>query len=751
VIRRLAVLAAIGVPLLAVAPPASAGTDERAVERVLVISLPDVVWDEIQDANLPNLTSLFEESAIADMTARSVLRRSLPGGAYVTMGAGSRALGDPIEDGLAFDRGELYGGEPAEQVYARRMGSAPDGEVFSVAIPSIEDANDDVPYDPEIGALGDALENAGVARAVIANSDAPSEADVVPNVDLGTTVLRREAALGLADGDGNVTAGAVGPRLLVDDPAAPYGVRLDQDAVLAAFDRAWATEPTVALVEASDLARASDYESFTTSAQGDRLWAESLMSTDRLVGALLERVDPTTDAVLVVGPYLDAGRRGLTVAALRTPDLEPGLLRSASTRRSGFVTLGDVAPTVLDLLDIERPSAMEGRPFERGSSGGGYDDRVDFLVTVEKEARFRDTIVTPVGLASVAIQAGLALAAAAMLTWHVLARRGRRLLEVLALASLGMYPATHLAGLVSFTSTGPYWAFVLLVALAIGVVSFAVGWRDALDPLLVVLAIILGLLLVDVVLGAPLQLNTALGYSPTAAFRFSGFGNLAFAELAAAAILLACLLVTRLGRDVGLPVALGVLLVALLADGMPMWGSDVGGVLAATPAFLVVALLLWGGRVRARAIALAGAGTAFAIAAFAVLDRVRPAGAETHLGRLVDRVSDDGWGSFETVVIRKAETSLQTFQDSVWTFMLPVALAFLAYLIWAPPGRLGRLVNRYPELRTALVGVGIAAVLGAALNDSGVAVPGVMLAILNGALVYLVLRDDAARSGRETV
>jgi hypothetical protein len=615
------------------------------------------------------------------------------------------------------------------------MGRLPDAPVFSVALPAIEDANDDVPYDPEIGALGDTLADAGVQRAVLANAD--------ERTDAGRLVLRREAVLGLAGVDGTVDAGAVGPSLLVPDPAAPFGTRLDNEAVVAAFERSWGDDPAVVLVEASDLTRADDYTDVATSEQADALWDESLAATDELVGELLERVDPESDAVLVVGPYLEPGRRGLTVAALRAPDLEPGLLRSASTRRSGFVTLGDVAPTVLDLLDLERPSAMEGRSFERGSTGGNYDERVDFLVNAEKEARFRDTLVTPVGLAVVVVQAGLALAAVALLAWPTVFRRGGRMVEFLAVASLGMFPATHLAGLVPFDSAGPYWAFVLVVALALGALAFALGFRDPLDPLIIVLGVIFGLLVIDVLFGARLQFNTALGYSPTAAFRFTGFGNLTFAELAASAILLACLLVHRLGRRVGLPVALGVLFVALLADGMPMWGADVGGVLAATPAFLVVALMLWGGRIRARAVGYAVAATVLAIGAFAVLDRVRPAGAETHLGRLVDRVGDDGWDSFETVVLRKAETSLQTFVDSIWTLMIPVALLFLAFLIWAVPGRLGRLVARYPEMRPALVGVGIVAVLGAALNDSGVAVPGVMLAILNAALVYLALRTEA--------
>ena len=44
---------------------------------------------------------------------------------------------------------------------------------------------------------------------------------------------------------------------------------------------------------------------------------------------------------------------------------------------------------------------------------------------------------------------------------------------------------------------------------------------------------------VDVALGSRLQLNTPFGYSPIVAGRFQGFGNLAFAILAAGALVVA--------------------------------------------------------------------------------------------------------------------------------------------------------------------------------------------------------------------
>ena len=93
---------------------------------------------------------------------------------------------------------------------------------------------------------------------------------------------------------------------------------------------------------------------------------QALHRTDALFGRLLEHVDLKRDAVIVVGPAHSTRSPTLTVLGMQGPGIEPGLLRSATTRRSGFVQLIDVAPTILDLMHIDRPTSMEGRPVEVG-------------------------------------------------------------------------------------------------------------------------------------------------------------------------------------------------------------------------------------------------------------------------------------------------------------------------------------------------------------------------------------------------
>ncbi len=697
------------------------------VDRVLIVSVPTLAWEDLDGDQTPRLDALLDESGVADLSVRVVERATSRGDGYLTLGAGGRARASGPDSGEAFEDGERFGAADAVDAFARRTGRQPDGGLFVMPVVTIIGENRTLPLDTEVGALADALEAADIHRAVIANADG------------GEGTYRRDAVLGLMGVDGTVPDGSVSAAILTEDPESAYGVRLDTAAAFAAFDEAWSADRAVVLVESSDLARTDEYLPNASAAQRSELQSEALERTDELVAGLLERVDAERDAVLVVGPYHADEKVQLTVAGLRAPDLEPGLLRTAVTRRSGFVTLGDVAPTVLALLDVPRPSSMEGRPFERGDTGGTAADRRSFLVEADRGARFRDSVVGPATAAVVLVSIAVALAASIAVSWpqRWLIRSSR----FAALVVLGVLPATYLAGLVPFYDLAAvwYWVFLMSVGAAIAGFCLLVGVRHPIDPLIAALAVIVGLLAVDVVLGATMQLNTVAGYSPTVGGRFAGFGNLAFAQFAAGSIILAGLCAHRIGGRKGVAAAVAILVAAVVVDGAPFWGSDIGGVLTLVPAAGVTIAALVGWRMRARAVAALAAVALAALAVFGAVDLARPAERRTHLGRLLESVRAEGWSAFEVVARRKLESNLDVLASSVWALMVPVALAFVLYLLWRSPGRLRRLGELVPEWRAVVLGFIVAAVLGFALNDSGIAVPVVMLLVMSSSLVFLVL------------
>jgi hypothetical protein len=107
---------------------AGAGETDPTARRLLVSSLPDGTWKDVNDHDLPNLNRFLDAAAVADLTNRSVRRDSRLGDGYITLGAGARSIGNlsrTATDGQAFEVGERLGLDTAGQVYARRTGRDP--------------------------------------------------------------------------------------------------------------------------------------------------------------------------------------------------------------------------------------------------------------------------------------------------------------------------------------------------------------------------------------------------------------------------------------------------------------------------------------------------------------------------------------------------------------------------------------------------------------------------------------------------
>jgi hypothetical protein len=272
----------------------------------------------------------------------------------------------------------------------------------------------------------------------------------------------------------------------------------------------------------------------------------------------------------------------------------------------------------------------------------------------------------------------------------------------------------------------------LVLALSVALVALRLGegrsWVIAAGA---VTGLTFGVLVLDVLTGSRLQLDSVLGYSPLVAGRFTGLGNVAYGVFGAAALLTATsVAIKRAGwRDVA---AIGA--VAVVADGAPMWGSDVGGVLALIPGFAVLLLLRAGARLSWRRLMVIAAAAVAVVLAFGLADYARPASSQTHLGRFVGRILHGGAG---TVLQRKLHADLDLLTANAGTLIVPVAVAVGLWLILRPPPRLARGYARHPELRFGLIALCVLALVGLVVNDSGIAIPAV--AVLLGVPYCLVV------------
>jgi len=264
---------------------------------------------------------------------------------------------------------------------------------------------------------------------------------------------------------------------------------------------------------------------------------------------------------------------------------------------------------------------------------------------------------------------------------------------------------------------------------------------------LVATGAIVVLFVVDVVLGAPLQVNAVFGYSVAVAGRFAGLGNLAFALFGAATIVLAALLVDRLGRR-GLPWAVGLLGSVVLVEGLPMLGADVGGVLSMVPAFGVTALMLAGRPVRLlHLVGLLGAAVG-AVLLFALVDARRAPGARTHLARLAEHLLAGRWGPFLDSLTRRLQASFGDAELGAWALVVVLIAGTGAYVALVASGRLaptGLLAHRHRPTAAAAAGLALLSAVGLVANDSSVAVPTTMLIVVAPIVVLRAMADLEAR------
>ncbi len=535
---------------------------------------------------------------------------------------------------------------------------------------------------------------------------------------------------------------AAGVRTSVWGSAGAVAALMDDAGCVDAYSPDWPTSLPggVSLVEVGDL-------TVTARARERRSTLESIET--RL--ASLALADDAT--VLVVAPSAIDDQAQVTVAAVRIADsgkVGGRSLVSATTRRADYVTLPDIAPTILEVLGLDIPDSMNGTAIgtvgtDTARSGGSQtsDTRVAQLADLADRVAFRDRAVGPVSVVLVVL--GVACGVAGLM-------RRARLARMLAPVVVAYPTLTFALGATDYHRLPLDAVVALLLFGSLCVAACAVSLVSRYGPgaAVTLLAVTLWLLLVvDVITGGRLQINTPLGYTPTIAGRFQGFGNLAFGLVAAAGLVVAVApvvvrpsLVARPSAAAAWAAWIGV--ITTVAVAAPAFGSDIGGTLAVVPAFAVTVASLAGlGLGWRRIVLILGAGTVV-VGVAAWIDLQRPAGRRTHAGRFLDDIiSGDGW----LVVRRKLSSNIDILTSSVWSVLFAVVLGALVVAAWRQRTRLRQALDGRPVERAYLAGWATVAALGFALNDSGIAVPAIMT-VVGGAWVVSMVLPVARRAGR---
>jgi len=308
--------------------------------RTVVLLLGGVTWREwaalsqVSNTSMPGLRRILEEGALGAVrlpgAPRSVSSATVVLGTWgkysprpssallraaTILSTGSRRLPPlPSVSALTLGVDETlnvtmpgYEDAPAAVAYARRTGTPPrSGSLLNLGWGALQRSGPAVSSQDRVqayafGALGDSVRQAGGGTAAIGSADTGIGEEAV---------LLREWALLAADGHGAIDTGDVSGELLERDVNAPFGLRTNTRAMLAAFDATVQDKrPMLIAVEWGDTRRANLYAPLCAPAIAATHRRQALLRADAWLRAL---IDPETNRLT------DSGDRLFVVAV---PDL----------------------------------------------------------------------------------------------------------------------------------------------------------------------------------------------------------------------------------------------------------------------------------------------------------------------------------------------------------------------------------------------------------------------------------------------
>lgn len=715
--------------------------------RVVLFSLPRVTWSTLQTATTPNIDKLISRGSVAAMSVRTLGVVTTPAEGYATISAGNRAAAVDSSQTSFLSPTETFDGDIAKSIYRdeRGISSVKNPAALGVGFELSLRANARGLFESKIGSFADALYHHHKSIAVFGNTDTC------------TTDQPRcfERAIGYiaADSQGVVRKGDISRDLL--NPRTPQEttqLSLNENAVTSKA-KAAIEKNAVTVVECSDLERVQLARTRTRTSISNKDFISALENCDALVGKVLTSVSLSHDQVYVLSASAPRSQEQTTLFIAAGKDIPRGYAASATTRRVGVVTLVDVSPTILRFLHVPLPRAMGQTPMDWHSNSHTRATRENFLVKMNNQAIVRDKSIAPVTLFFVFL---IITSVLVSMVAYTRARSWRSCARFMALMSACFPTFTFLIKpLTESIATPSHMVVVLAVlsAIAAWILMRAGSKWGYVKVILGIATFNLVVQFIDILSGGNLQFNTVFGYSPIVAGRFAGFGNQSFAIIAISAVIVVAMIKEIAAshpqwneKKVNASL-LTFLIVMLFIEGAPYFGSDVGGVLALTPTIFVIGLMFYNKRIGIKSFLIASVVTVGAVTVFALIDLARPVSQRTHLGRFAESLVK---GEAGVVIERKLASNLSILTASIWGVIVIVALLYILFLFLHPERFLRKTNDAHPGFRYLVYPAVVVGVLGMVLNDSGVSIPGMMLANVLPAVTLLALGLATEKESNKT-
>ncbi|SFG00528.1 hypothetical protein SAMN05660649_00442 [Desulfotomaculum arcticum] len=652
-----------------------------------------------------------------------------PASTFASIGAGA-PLNASGSDKHGVNAESQLNGFSAAQIFHQRTGLATGADsVLQLDIARIKELNKDNRYSAVPGNLGTLLEQNNIDVRVIGNSDIIDQ----PN--------RPAVALGM-NTQGIIPEGDVGDELTIKDVNFPGGLRTDYNDLANSLDN-YLGKPGLTIVELGDLYRLERLGAYTTTdvLQSNRIESKARI-TNMIIGTV-NKLDLSKDLLILVSPtpkgnYLPDSNYLTPVVAIGK-GVTAGILTSPTTKRPGIIKNTDIAPAILNYFGIAIPTSMSGRSIQIIPT----ENTPTLLSSLYAKLELTNQARPPVLRYYVLIQLLLVLLSLAAIflpqSYFLMT-----ILKPLLLAVMSVPLALLLVALVPQTSI--LITVLEIISATVVIVSLLHLWLDkyanGLDPFIIISLLTSLCIFIDLLLGAPMQKNSLLGYDPIVGARFYGLGNEYMGVLIGSTIIGTTALINRIKKYKTMllfPIGLYYMF-TFYVIAAPQLGTNVGGSITAAFSFLVTILLLADTKFNYKTLLKITAAVGILLIALIAYDIRRPLENQSHIGRTATLIINGGAKEIIYVITRKLSMNIKLIKYSIWGRIFLASLASLAILFYRPTGVMQSLKFQYPVMYKGFIGVVTASFVALIFNDSGIVAAATTMIFGAPPLLYLVIR-----------
>ncbi len=572
--------------------------------------------------------------------------------------------------------------------------------------------------------LGETLKQNGLKAAVLGNADTED-------------AYRRHVACIAMDSSGVVPAGDVSSRVLRPSQGL-LSYRTDYDYLFQKVKELRKSTDLI-VIELGDTSRLDEARKNALPGVYETEKKEIFEEIDTFLGKLVPLARANNSLLILATPT--PSREGLRNKNLFTPLIAAGnkfgagFLYTPTTRREGIVALTDIAPSILDYLDVDY-GGMVGRPFT-----SVYDTRA-----LEKVQELNDRAIFIYRMRPSLIKGYIFTIIAVLIVVTATFFIRRRVFPYLGPALMGItsVPLALLlvAGFQGLSKPGFLTLFcITVVLLTIAAFKFT---KKCLSPCIVLSLFTALALIIDLSMGAPLMSHSILGYDAMSGARYYGIGNEYMGVLLGATIIGTAALFETVGTDRRLLIYIiaFIYIVVLFFIASPSFGANAGGMLSGTVAFGIAYLLLSRQKIswKKTFIILAWAAAIFTV--MGLWDAYYGKSASTHLGRFFQHVLGGDWDTPWLVITRKVQMNIKLIKYTYWSRVFMTVLIVLAILMRFPLGVMGKVKQDFPFLSLGFLGVLLGSFAALAFNDSGIVAAATMMIFGGIPMIYLAIYEN---------